>query len=148
MSKIETRVEELALPVAQELGLSLYDVEYKKEGADWYLRIYISKEDGVGIDDCEAMSRRMSDLLDEHDPIPEAYILEVSSPGIERVLKKDTHFEGAIGEEVEVKLFSPIDGKKSITGILSAHDGKTVTLDETVTIEKEKCAQVKTVFHF
>ncbi len=148
MSKIESAVEALALPVAEELGLSLYDVEYKKEGADWYLRIFIAKEDGVGIDDCESMSRRMSDLLDEHDPISDAYILEVSSPGIERVLKKDAHFEGAIGEEVEVKLFSPIDGKKSISGVLTAYDGKCVTLDEETVIEKEKCAQVKTIFHF
>lgn len=148
MSKIESNVEALALPVCEELGLSLYDVEYKKEGQDWYLRIFIAKEDGVGIDDCENMSRRMSDLLDEHDPISDAYILEVSSPGIERVLKKDAHFEGAIGEEVEVKLFSPMDGKKSISGVLTAYDGKSVTLDEETVIEKEKCAQVKTIFHF
>lgn len=151
MSKIETLVEELATPVCEELGMSLYDVEYKKEGPDYFLRIFIAKEGGVGIDDCEAVSRKMSDLLDAADPIAEAYNLEVSSPGIERVLRKEAHFLGAIGEEVELKLFAPMDGKKVLSGTLSDFRDGTIILtvgNETASVPLEKCAQAKTVFHF
>ena len=151
MSKIESFVEELALPICETHGVSLYDVEYKKEGSDYFLRIYIAKDGGVGIDDCENVSRALSDRLDESDPIKEAYVLEVSSPGIERVLRKDAHLKGAIGEEVEVKLFAPMDGKKVITGTLLSHSEDALTLEvgaESISIPTETCAQVKTVFHF
>ena len=151
MSKIETTVSDLAAPVCEELGMTLYDVEYKKEGPDYFLRVYIAKDGGVGIDDCEAVSRQLSDLLDEADPISEAYTLEVSSPGIERLLRKDAHFLGAISEEVELKLFVPMDGKKALSGILTDYKDGVITLtvgEETLTLPKEKCAQAKTVFHF
>ena len=151
MSKIEACAEELARPICEAAGMSLYDVEYKKEGQDYYLRVYIAKEGGVGIDDCETVSRLLSDRLDEADPIPDAYILEVSSPGIERTLRKDEHFRGAVGEEIECKLFAPLDGKKVLTGILEAFEDGSLTLrmgDTAVTLPKEKCAQAKTVFHF
>ena len=108
MSKRETyeaKTEELLLPIAEENGVEIYDVEYVKEGSDWYLRAYIDKPDGVNIGDCEAVSRALSDKLDEADFIEDAYILEVSSPGLGRTLKKDKHLEKSLGEEVEIRLY-------------------------------------------
>jgi len=107
----------------------VYDVEYVKEGSDWYLRAYIDKDGGVSIIDCENVSRAFSDKLDEADPIPDAYILEVSSPGLGRQLKKDRHLEYSLGEAVELKTYKPIDGQKEYSGILSAYDKATVTID-------------------
>ena len=108
----EEKVEQLLLPITQEYGVSIYDVEYVKEGADYYLRAYIDKEGGVTIDDCENVSRKLSDALDKDDFIAQAYILEVSSPGLGRTLKKDRHLEQSIGKDVELKLFEAIDGTK------------------------------------
>ncbi len=125
----EARAEELLMPIAETNGCSIYDVEYVKEGRDWYLRAYIDKEGGVSINDCEAVSRAFSDKLDEADFISDAYILEVSSPGLGRALKKDRHFEKSIGEEVELKTFKPIDGEKEFSGILKAYDKDTVTVE-------------------
>ncbi len=128
----EARAEELLAPIVEANGCGIYDVEYVKEGRDWYLRAYIDKEGGVSIDDCEAVSRAFSDKLDEADFIADAYILEVSSPGLGRALKKDRHFEKSIGEEVELKTFKPIDGKKEFTGILKSYDKDTVTIEADV----------------
>lgn len=125
----EARTEELLAPIAEANGCWIYDVEYIKEGSDWYLRAYIDKESGVSINDCEAVSRALSDKLDEENFISDAYILEVSSPGLGRALKKDRHFEKSIGEEVELKTFKPIDGKKEFTGILKSYDKDTVTIE-------------------
>ena len=125
----ELRAEELLKPIATANGCEIYDVEYVKEGSDWYLRAYIDKEGGVSINDCEAVSRAFSDRLDEEDFISDAYILEVSSPGLGRTLKKDRHFEKSIGEEVELKTFKPIDGKKEFSGILKSYDKDTVTIE-------------------
>lgn len=125
----ELRAEELLKPIAAANGCEIYDVEYVKEGSDWYLRAYIDKEGGVSINDCEAVSRAFSDRLDEEDFISDAYILEVSSPGLGRTLKKDRHFEKSIGEEVELKTFKPIDGKKEFSGILKSYDKDTVTIE-------------------
>ncbi len=125
----ELRAEELLKPIAAANGCEIYDVEYVKEGSDWYLRAYIDKEGGVSINDCEAVSRAFSDRLDEEDFISDAYILEVSSPGLGRALKKDRHFEKSIGEEVELKTFKPIDGKKEFSGILKSYDKDTVTIE-------------------
>jgi len=125
----ESRTEDLLTPIVEKYGVSIYDVEYVKEGSDWYLRAYIDKAGGVDINDCENVSRALSDALDKEDFIAEAYILEVSSPGLGRTLKKDKHFEKSLGEEVEVKTYKPIDNCKEFAGILKAYDDKTVTIE-------------------
>ncbi len=124
----EERAEALLVPIAQANDCEIYDVEYVKEGSDWYLRAYIDKPDGVSIIDCENVSRAFSEKLDEEDFIPDAYILEVSSPGLGRALKKDRHFERSLGDEVEVKTYKPIDKQKEFIGILKAYDKDTVTI--------------------
>lgn len=132
MSKRETyeaRTEELLLPIARENQVEIYDIEYVKEGSDWYLRAYIDKEGGVNINDCEAVSRALSDELDRTDFIEDAYILEVSSPGLGRCLKKDKHLQKSLNEKVEVKTYKPVSGRKEFEGILKAFDDKTVTLE-------------------
>ena len=125
----EARTETILEPIAAANGCSIYDVEYVREGSDWYLRAYIDKDGGVNINDCENVSRALSDKLDEEDFISDAYILEVSSPGLGRALKKDRHFEKSLGEEVEVKTFKPIDKQKEFAGILKAYDKDTVTIE-------------------
>ena len=133
MSKRETyesKTEQLLIPIAEKYGVEIYDVEYVKEGKDWYLRAYIDKPEGVGINDCENVSRALSDALDVEDYIPDAYILEVSSPGLGRTLKKDRHLEKSLGAEVEVKTYKPIDGQKEFTGILEAYDADTITIGD------------------
>lgn len=132
MSKRETyerKTEELLSPIAQENHVEIYDVEYVREGNEWFLRAYIDKEGGVDIDDCVTVSRSLSDKLDEEDFIEEAYTLEVSSPGLGRTLKKDRHFEKSLGEEVEIKTYKPIDGQKEFSGILKEYDADTVTIE-------------------
>lgn len=131
MSKRETyeeKTEQLLSPIVEQYGVEIYDVEYVKEGKDYYLRAYIDKAEGVNIQDCENVSRALSDALDEQDFIPDAYILEVSSPGLGRVLKKDRHMERSLGEAVELKAYKPIDGEKEFSGILQAFDNRTVTI--------------------
>lgn len=126
----ETRTEELLQPIAAEHGVGIYDVEYVKEGSDYYLRAYIDKPEGVNIIDCENVSRALSDALDKEDFIPDAYILEVSSPGLGRTLKKDRHFEKSIGQEVEIKLYKPVDKCKEFSGVLSSFDAESITILE------------------
>lgn len=130
----ESRTEELLLPIARKFGVEIYDVEYVKEGSERYLRAYIDKPGGVNINDCEDVSRALSDELDREDFIEDAYILEVSSPGLGRTLKKDKHLEKSIGEEVEIKTYKPIDKQKEFRGILKAYDADKIT----VTIENEE----------
>ncbi|MBR1771757.1 MAG: ribosome maturation factor RimP [Lachnospiraceae bacterium] len=133
MSKKETyevRTEELLVPIAAQNGVEIYDVEYVKEGSEYYLRAYIDKPDGVNILDCENVSRALSDALDRVDFIPDAYILEVSSPGLGRTLKKDKHLAKSIGEDVEIKLFKPVDKCKEFAGVLERFDEQTVTIRE------------------
>lgn len=125
----ENRTEELLAPIAEANGVEIYDVEYVKEGSDWYLRAYIDKPEGVNIQDCENVSRALSDKLDEEDFIEEAYILEVSSPGLGRALKKDKHLEKSLGKEVELRLYKPRDKQKEFTGILKAFDAGSVTIE-------------------
>ena len=126
----ETRTEQLLVPIAEKYGVEIYDVEYVKEGSDWYLRAYIDKPEGVNINDCENVSRALSDVLDKEDYIEDAYILEVSSPGLGRTLKKDRHLEKSLGEEVEIRTYKPIDKQKEFSGILKAYDKDTVTIEE------------------
>ena len=133
MSKRETyeaRTEELLTPIATSNGVEIYDVEYVKEGSEFYLRAYIDKPEGVNIIDCENVSRALSDALDKEDFIPDAYILEVSSPGLGRTLKKDKHLEKSIGQEVEIKLFKAIDKCKEFVGELVSFNADTITIME------------------
>ena len=125
----EKRTEELLEPLMQEFGFELVDVEYVKEGGSWYLRAYIDKPGGITINDCEAVSRRLSDLLDAEDYIEESYTLEVSSPGLGRPLRKDKDLQRSIGEEVDVKLFAPVDHSKEYTGLLKAFDKEIITIE-------------------
>ena len=137
MSRRETyegKAEELLLPIAQKHGVSIYDVEYVKEGSDFYLRAFIDKAEGVNINDCENVSREFSDVLDKEDFIDDSYILEVSSPGLGRTLKKDRHFANSIGQDVEIKLFKAQDGCKEFEGNLVRFDEGSVT----VTINNEE----------
>ena len=129
MSKITERVFELAKPVVEEEGCSLWDVEYLREAGTWYLRIYIDKEGGVSIDDCERISRRLDPILDEADPIPESYVFEVGSAGADRELKRPSDFEQFMGAEIEVKLYKPLNGSKSFVGKLIGYEEGTVVLD-------------------
>lgn len=125
----EKRTEQLLEPLMQEFGFELVDVEYVKEGGSWYLRAYIDKPGGITINDCEAVSRRLSDILDEEDCIEESYTLEVSSPGLGRPLRKDKDFQRSLGEEVDVKLFAAVDHSKEYTGLLKAFDKESVTIE-------------------
>ena len=124
----EARTEALLAPIAEANGVRIYDVEYVKEGSDYYLRAYIDKDEGVNIADCESVSRALSDVLDREDFIPDAYILEVSSPGLGRTLKKDRHLEASLGQEVEIKLYKPIDKCKEFDGILEKYDAESITI--------------------
>lgn len=124
----EQKTEEILIPITEEYGYELVDVEYVKEGGTWYLRAYIDKPGGISIDDCEAVSRRLSDILDEKDFIDDSYIMEVSSPGLGRPLKKEKDFKRSLGEEVEVRTYRMIDKQKEFTGILKAYDKDSVTV--------------------
>ena len=148
----EMKTEQLLLPIVEELQFELYDVEFVKEAGTFYLRAFIDKEGGININDCEAVSRRLSDLLDQKDFIPDAYILEVSSPGLGRTLKKDKHFEKSIGEEVEIKLFKAIDKQKEFTGYLDSFDEEKIVIadenDNLTEFERSNIAVVKLAVHF
>jgi ribosome maturation factor RimP len=148
----EQKTQKLLEPVLAANHFELYDIEFVKEGGNWLFRAYIDKENGITVDDCELVSRALSELLDKHDFIPESYILEVSSPGLGRQLKRDRHFEKSIGEEVEIKLYKPINKKKDFIGILKAFDGNTITIeleDQTVMeIQRTDIATVRLTFDF
>ena len=129
MAKVSDTVAALALPVVEKAGCTLWDVEYVKEAGAWFLRVYIDREGGVSIDDCEAVSRPLSDLLDEADPIEGSYTFEVSSAGADRALKKPEHFEQFQGSEVEVRLYRPREGRKEFVGVLKSYEDGDVTLN-------------------
>ena len=120
------RVEEIIKPVADEMGYDLWNIQFAKEGSDWYLRIFIDKPGGVEIDDCQLVSEQLTAVLDAKDPIPDKYFLEVSSPGIDRPLKKDKDFEAAYGTKVDIMFFAPWEGLKSLVGVLESHDDDAV----------------------
>lgn len=155
MSKRETyeqKTEELLLPIIREHEFELVDVEYVKEGGSWYLRAYIDKPGGITVDDCELVSRALSDLLDEKDFIEETYILEVSSPGLGRPLRKEKDFARSIGEEVEVKTFRAINHQKEFTGILREYDKDYIIIEledqETMRFARADIALVRLAFDF
>ena len=147
----ETRTEEILAPIVQDAGVEVYDVEYVKEGADWYLRVYIDKPEGVNINDCEVVNRALSAKMDELDFIDDAYILEVSSPGLGRTLKKERHFVKSMGQEVEVKTYKAINKEKQFVGILKAYEDGAVVIDtgkEDMRFEKADVASVRLTFDF
>lgn len=152
MPKIEERVENLIKEKIENLGYDLYDVEYLKEGKDFYLRIFIDKESGIDLNDCETVNNEISDLLDEADYIKEQYFLEVSSPGIERVLRKDKHLKQNIGKEIEVKLFKKDErGNKEYIGILQDFDKETVTIiidDQIYKFNRLEISHMKTIYNW
>lgn len=151
-SNIESKVEELVKPIITNIGYDLYDVRYEKEGKDYYLRIIIDKPEGIDINDCETVNNSINDILDEADYIKEQYFLEVSSPGLERVLRKPNHFLSQIGNEISVKLFKPIEKKKEFIGILEEFDaqgGITLKVDNTtMKIDLKDIAVAKTIFNW
>ncbi len=148
----ELRTQQLLEPILSANHFELYDVEYVKEGGNWFLRAYIDKENGITVDDCELVSRALSDLLDKHDYISDSYILEVSSPGLGRQLKKDKHFEKSIGEEVELRLFKPINKQKDFTGILTGFDQESITLtlenEDTMVLKRSDIAMIRLTIDF
>ena len=144
--KITEQVWAFAEPVVQAHGCSLWDVEYVKEGGDWFLRLYIDKDGGVDINDCEAISRAVDPILDEKDPIPDSYSFEVCSAGLERELKRPSDFAQFMGSPVTVKLYKPVNGLKEQTGTLAAYDDGAVTLrqgEKEVRFERSEVAQVR-----
>lgn len=143
MAKVSDLTADLAAPIAAAQGCTLWDVEYVKEAGTWFLRVYIDKEGGVSINDCEAVSRPLSDKLDEADPIEGSYVLEVSSAGADRALKKPEHFAAFLGSEVEVRLYRARDGKKEFVGVLAGYENGDVLLEGGLRFEKKEIAQVR-----
>ena len=149
MTKIEEKVESLVKHKIEELGYSLYDVEYAKEGKNYFLRVFIDKTEGVDLNDCEKVNDAINNLLDKADYIKEQYFLEVSSPGIERILRKDEHLEQNEGKEVTIKLFKKDNnGKKEYQGTLESFNDKIIVLQGNIKIERKDIAQIKTVYNW
>lgn len=151
LSKIEKLTYDYALPIVEGEGYEIYDVEYVKEGPHWFLRIFITREEGVNVDDCETVSRALGAILDEKDCISANYFLEVSSPGIERVLRQAEHFEGAVGELVKIKLYKDVDGAKEAEGVLTSATDGSITVDvdgAELLIDKKNIAKANVMFEF
>ncbi len=146
MSKISSRAEEIARPIVEENGCSLWDVEYVREAGSWYLRVYIDKDEGVSISDCEAISKAIDPILDEQDFIPDSYIFEVCSAGADRVLKRPSDFEMFIGHQVDVNLYKAVEGSKAHTGVLRSRDDKEICIETSrgeVVFDNDSVAQVR-----
>ena len=143
MAKVTELTATMAAPIVEEQGCTLWDVEYVKEAGTWFLRVFIDKEGGVSINDCEAVSRPLSDKLDEVDPIEGSYVLEVGSAGADRVLKKPEHFAAFLGSEVEVRLYRAREGKKEFVGVLEQYENGDVQLEGDLRFEKKDVAQVR-----
>lgn len=151
MASIEEKVEKLLQNTIEKLGYELYDIEYAKEGKNYFLRIFIDKPEGIDLNDCEKVNDTITDILDEADYIKEQYFLEVSSPGIERVLRKDKHLDGAMGKEIEINLFKAIDKKKILDGILIGYDDSYITImfeNDKVSIPRKDISLIKTKYNW
>ena len=154
MSKKETyeqKAEALLMPIIEQHNFELVDVEYVKEGSNWYLRAYIDKEGGITVDDCEVVSRAFSDKLDEEDFIEEAYIMEVSSPGLGRPLKKEKDYNRSMGKELEIRTYRAIHKEKEFYGVLKAYDDDSVTIENEQgqqTFQKSEIALIRLAFDF
>lgn len=147
----EQKAEKLLTPIVEANGFELVDVEYVKEVGEWYLRGYIDKPGGITVNDCEVVSRAFSDKLDEHDFIEDSYIMEISSPGLDRPLKKDKDFERNMGKMVELRTYRPIEKQKEFCGVLAAYDGNSVTIEEdgeSRTFDKKEIALIRLYIEF
>jgi ribosome maturation factor RimP len=149
LASIEERVESLLKEKIEAIGYELYDVEYSKEGKNYFLRIFIDKTGGIDLNDCEKVNNEIDEILDEADYIKEQYFLEVSSPGIERIIRKEKHLKKYIGHEINIKLFKKDkNGNKEYQGILKAFDQENIELEENIKIERKNIAQIKTVYNW
>ena len=149
MASIEERVESLLKEKIEAIGYDLYDVEYSKEGKNYFLRIFIDKTEGIDLNDCEKVNNEIDEILDKADYIKEQYFLEVSSPGIERIIRKEKHLKKYIGHEINIKLFKKDkNGNKEYQGILKAFDQENIELEENIKIERKNIAQIKTVYNW
>ena len=148
----EVRTEELIMPILEENGFDLVDVEYVKEGSNWYLRVYIDKDGGITVNDCEKISRAFNEILDREDYIDDAYIFEVSSPGLLRPLKKDKDYQRNLGKLLEVKLFAPLNGVKEFEAELKSYDKESATLvmddDTEVTVKRSEISPIRPAIEF
>lgn len=155
VSKITEVIEAIALPIVERENMELVDVEFVKEGPDWFLRVYIDKPGGVDLDDCVNINEQLSEKLNDTDPIEQAYYLDVSSPGAERPLKKPTDFERAIGKNVYIKTFAPVEGAKEFEGVLTEYDGENAVVEtriktrkKTISLPVDKIAQARLAVTF
>lgn len=151
MANIEEKVEKLLKEKIEELGYNLYDVEYAKEGKNYFLRIFIDKTEGINLEDCEKVNNGIMNLLDEADYIKEQYFLEVSSPGIERRLRRDKHLDDTVGELVEINLFKAINEKKNLEGILKNYDNENISIisgNNEITIERKDISLIKKKYNW
>lgn len=148
----ESKTEEFLKPLIEEHHFELVDVEYVKEGSSWYLRAYIDKEGGISVDDCEVISRKLSDWLDKEDFIEDSYILEVSSPGLGRPLKKEKDFARSVGKQVDIRLYRQRDNQKDFTGILTSYDKDSVAIEgedgEELVFQRPEIALIRLAFDF
>lgn len=150
MAKVEEKIEELVTKPINDLGYRVYDVMYVKEGKDNYLRIFIDNDKGISLDDCETVNNAITDMLDEANIIKDQYFLEISSPGVERHIRKDSQLEEHIGKEIDIKLFKPIDKEKELMGTLKKFDQDTITIEteerQEITIERKNISSMKRAF--
>ena len=151
MASIEEKIESLVTKPINNLGYDVYDVQYVKEGKDYYLRIFIDKQEGIDLNDCEKVNNEINNLLDEADYIKDQYYLEISSPGIERILRKDKHLKDNIGKMIEVKLFKPINKQKNIEGTLNNFDKDFILLkadENEIKIDRKDISVIKTIYEW
>lgn len=151
MASIEHKVEKLIKEKIENLGYELYDIEYTKEAKNFFLRIYVDSKDGISLEDCEKVSNEINEPLDKSNIIAEQYFLEVSSPGIEKILRKDNHLQNNLGQEVEIKLFKKDnEGNKSYIGKLKSFNDKQIVIEtkEEITIDRKSIAQIKTIYNW
>ena len=150
MANIEEKIEKLVSKQINELGYELYDVEYVKEGKNYFLRIYIDSKNGIDLNDCEKVSNSITDILDKEDYIKEQYYLEVSSSGVEKNLRKDKHLNDNINKEIYIKLFKPIEEKKQFRGVLKSFDKEYLTIitDKEIIINRKNISQIKTIYNW
>ena len=147
MTSLERKIEDLVKPIIENLGYKVYDVMYQKEGKDNYLRIFIDKEGGIDLNDCEKVNDSVNDILDEKDYIKAQYYLEISSPGLERNLRRDEQFLESIGKKIEVHLYNSVNGLKVLTGILNEVNEKDILIDD-IKIDKSNIASAKTIYNW
>ena len=148
MKKIEENISQLVKAPVEKLGYELYDVEYRKQGKDYYITIYIDSENGITLEDCEKTSNELDEILDKADLIKEQYFLEISSPGLERTIRTDEHLQKAIGKEIEITLYTKIDNKKQYIGVLKAYNENSITIqnEEEKEIDRKNISNIKQIY--